>query len=110
MSHDPVACAYAYIALIAHAVAVWVLCCCVQAAVGHPITVYGYCCCCVMPVLGLMLLLLLCGCVVRAYVQAAVGHPITVYGKGGQTRGFLDIRDTGEAWGVLISTLMSIDF
>jgi UDP-sulfoquinovose synthase len=27
--------------------------------------------------------------------QAAVGHPLTVYGKGGQTRGFLDIRDTG---------------
>lgn len=27
-------------------------------------------------------------------VQAAVGHPLTVYGKGGQTRGFLDIRDT----------------
>jgi nucleoside-diphosphate-sugar epimerase len=31
----------------------------------------------------------------RFVVQAAVGHPITVYGKGGQTRGFLDIRDTG---------------
>ena len=27
-------------------------------------------------------------------LQAAVGHPLTVYGKGGQTRGFLDIRDT----------------
>jgi len=27
-------------------------------------------------------------------VQAAVGHPLTIYGKGGQTRGFLDIRDT----------------
>jgi UDP-sulfoquinovose synthase len=27
-------------------------------------------------------------------IQAAVGHPLTVYGKGGQTRGFLDIRDT----------------
>ena len=26
--------------------------------------------------------------------QAALGHPLTVYGKGGQTRGFLDIRDT----------------
>jgi UDP-sulfoquinovose synthase len=26
--------------------------------------------------------------------QAAIGHPLTVYGKGGQTRGFLDIRDT----------------
>jgi len=30
----------------------------------------------------------------RFVIQAAVGHPITVYGKGGQTRGFLDIRDT----------------
>ena len=35
----------------------------------------------------------------RFVVQAAVGHPLTVYGKGGQTRGFLDIRDTGEAGG-----------
>jgi UDP-sulfoquinovose synthase len=30
----------------------------------------------------------------RFCVEAAIGHPITVYGKGGQTRGFLDIRDT----------------
>src|SRR5437588_1665645 len=30
----------------------------------------------------------------RFCVQAAIGHPITVYGRGGQTRGFLDIRDT----------------
>jgi UDP-sulfoquinovose synthase len=30
----------------------------------------------------------------RFCVQAASGHPLTVYGKGGQTRGFLDIRDT----------------
>ena len=30
----------------------------------------------------------------RFLVQAAVGMPLTVYGKGGQTRGFLDIRDT----------------
>jgi UDP-sulfoquinovose synthase len=30
----------------------------------------------------------------RFCVQAATGHPLTVYGKGGQTRGFLDIRDT----------------
>ena len=30
----------------------------------------------------------------RFVVQGAVGHPLTVYGKGGQTRGFLDIRDT----------------
>jgi UDP-sulfoquinovose synthase len=30
----------------------------------------------------------------RFCAQAAIGHPLTVYGKGGQTRGFLDIRDT----------------
>ena len=30
----------------------------------------------------------------RFCIQAAVGHPLTVYGKGGQTRAFLDIRDT----------------
>jgi UDP-sulfoquinovose synthase len=30
----------------------------------------------------------------RFCIQAAIGHPLTVYGSGGQTRGFLDIRDT----------------
>jgi UDP-sulfoquinovose synthase len=30
----------------------------------------------------------------RFCVQAAMGLPLTVYGKGGQTRGYLDIRDT----------------
>ena len=30
----------------------------------------------------------------RFCIQAAVGHPLTVYGTGGQTRGYLDIRDT----------------
>ena len=30
----------------------------------------------------------------RFCAQAAVGHPLTVYGSGGQTRGYLDIRDT----------------
>ncbi|KPV52630.1 NAD-dependent dehydratase [Kouleothrix aurantiaca] len=30
----------------------------------------------------------------RFLVQAVAGEPLTVYGKGGQTRGFLDIRDT----------------
>ena len=30
----------------------------------------------------------------RFCVQAAISQPLTVYGKGGQTRGFLDIRDT----------------
>lgn len=30
----------------------------------------------------------------RFLVQAVAGIPLTVYGRGGQTRGFLDIRDT----------------
>jgi UDP-sulfoquinovose synthase len=30
----------------------------------------------------------------RFCVQASIGQPLTVYGKGGQTRGFLDLRDT----------------
>jgi UDP-sulfoquinovose synthase len=30
----------------------------------------------------------------RFCVQAALGLPLTVYGRGGQTRGYLDIRDT----------------
>ncbi|MBK9714589.1 MAG: NAD-dependent epimerase/dehydratase family protein [Kouleothrix sp.] len=30
----------------------------------------------------------------RFLVQAVAGVPLTVYGRGGQTRGFLDIRDT----------------
>ncbi|MFY9724919.1 MAG: NAD-dependent epimerase/dehydratase family protein [Bryobacteraceae bacterium] len=30
----------------------------------------------------------------RFCVQASAGYPLTVYGKGGQTRGYLDIRDT----------------
>ncbi len=30
----------------------------------------------------------------RFVVQAAVGIPLTVYGKGGQTRGFLNLKDT----------------
>ncbi len=30
----------------------------------------------------------------RFLVQAVIGHPLTVYGKGGQTRGYIDIRDT----------------
>jgi UDP-sulfoquinovose synthase len=30
----------------------------------------------------------------RFCAQGAVGYPLTVYGEGGQTRGFLDIRDT----------------
>ncbi|WP_128003293.1 NAD-dependent epimerase/dehydratase family protein [Piscinibacter defluvii] len=30
----------------------------------------------------------------RFLVQAVAGYPLTVYGKGGQTRGYLDLRDT----------------
>lgn len=30
----------------------------------------------------------------RFIVQAVVGHPLTVYGSGGQTRGYLNIKDT----------------
>jgi len=30
----------------------------------------------------------------RFCIQGALGLPLTVYGRGGQTRGFLDIRDT----------------
>jgi len=30
----------------------------------------------------------------RFIVQAAVSYPLTVYGKGGQTRGYLNIKDT----------------
>jgi UDP-sulfoquinovose synthase len=30
----------------------------------------------------------------RFCVEAAVGEPLTVYGRGGQTRGYIDIRDT----------------
>jgi UDP-sulfoquinovose synthase len=30
----------------------------------------------------------------RFIVQAVAGHPLTVYGKGGQTRGYLNIKDT----------------
>src|ERR1700693_3673128 len=30
----------------------------------------------------------------RFCLQAAAGFPLTVYGKGGQTRGYINIRDT----------------
>ena len=30
----------------------------------------------------------------RFLVQAVAGYPLTVFGKGGQTRGYLNIRDT----------------
>jgi UDP-sulfoquinovose synthase len=32
----------------------------------------------------------------RFVAQSLIEHPLTVYGKGGQTRGFLDIRDSME--------------
>ncbi len=35
------------------------------------------------------------GTIINRFVtQAVAGHPLTVYGKGGQTRGFLNIKDT----------------
>jgi UDP-sulfoquinovose synthase len=40
----------------------------------------------------------------RFCIQAAIGHPLTVYGKGGQTRGFLDIRDTVRCVELAIDT------
>jgi len=40
----------------------------------------------------------------RFCIQAAIGHPLTVYGKGGQTRGFLDIRDTVRCVELAIET------
>jgi len=40
----------------------------------------------------------------RFCIQAAIAHPITVYGKGGQTRGFLDIRDTVRCIELAIAT------
>jgi UDP-sulfoquinovose synthase len=40
----------------------------------------------------------------RFCIQAAIGHPLTVYGKGGQTRAFLDIRDTVRCVELAIET------
>lgn len=40
----------------------------------------------------------------RFCIQAAIGHPLTVYGKGGQTRGFLDIRDTVRCIELAVNT------
>ena len=35
------------------------------------------------------------GTIVNRFItQAVVGYPLTVYGKGGQTRGYLNIKDT----------------
>jgi UDP-sulfoquinovose synthase len=40
----------------------------------------------------------------RFCVQAVIGHPLTVYGRGGQTRGFLNIRDTLQCVELAIET------
>ena len=40
----------------------------------------------------------------RFLVQAAIGEPMTVYGKGGQTRGFLNIRDTIQCVALAVDT------
>lgn len=40
----------------------------------------------------------------RFLVQAAAGVPLTVYGKGGQTRGYLDIRDTLQCVGLAMAS------
>jgi UDP-sulfoquinovose synthase len=40
----------------------------------------------------------------RFCVQAVVGHPLTVYGEGGQTRGYLNIRDTIQCVGLAVAT------
>ncbi len=40
----------------------------------------------------------------RFCIQAAIGHPLTVYGKGGQTRSFLDIRDTVRCIELAVNT------
>ncbi len=40
----------------------------------------------------------------RFCIQAAIGHPLTVYGSGGQTRAFLDIRDTVRCVELAIAT------
>ncbi len=39
----------------------------------------------------------------RFCVQATVGHPLTVYGQGGQTRGYLNIRDTIQCVGLAVA-------
>lgn len=40
----------------------------------------------------------------RFCIQAAIDHPLTVYGSGGQTRSFLDIRDTVRCVELAIAT------
>src|SRR6202167_710725 len=40
----------------------------------------------------------------RFLMQAAIGHPLTVHGTGGQTRAFINIRDTVRCIELAIST------
>ncbi len=40
----------------------------------------------------------------RFCVQTVIGHPLTVYGVGGQTRGFLNIRDTIQCVELAVET------
>ena len=39
----------------------------------------------------------------RFIVQAVAGYPLTVYGKGGQTRGYLNIKDTLQCIGLSLA-------
>lgn len=46
------------------------------------------------------------GTVVNRFItQAIVGYPLTVYGQGGQTRGYLNIKDTLQCVGKSVETL-----
>jgi len=45
------------------------------------------------------------GTIVNRFVtQAVVGYPLTVYGKGGQTRGYLNIKDTLQCVAASVNT------
>ena len=45
------------------------------------------------------------GTIVNRFVtQAVVGYPLTVYGKGGQTRGYLNIKDTLQCIASAVNT------
>jgi len=45
------------------------------------------------------------GTIVNRFVtQAIVGYPLTVYGKGGQTRGYLNIKDTLQCVAAAVNT------
>ncbi len=45
------------------------------------------------------------GTIVNRFItQAVVGYPLTVYGQGGQTRGYLNIKDTLQCVGASVRT------